>query len=72
MQSPPANPTRPCPVCGAEASYRVWSEGTGYGYVAIRSKKHKISGSMAQPLACTVCGYMPFFVDPEDFRDLGQ
>lgn len=69
MQSQPTKLPPPCPVCGAQPSYRVWSQTTGYGYVIIRSKKHKLNGSMATPLVCTVCGYVQLFVDPEDFRD---
>ncbi len=70
MYSPPNKPSQPCPVCGAEPSYRVWSItlGSGYGHVIIHSKKHKFNGSKATPLVCTVCGYVQLFVNPEDFR----
>lgn len=53
----------------ADASYRVWSQFIANYYVLLRSKKHKIAGSMPTPLVCTVCGYVQFFVNPEDFRD---
>jgi hypothetical protein len=68
MQSQPTRPEEPCPVCGAEPAYRVWSEMTGYGFVSIVSEKHALSGSQARPLVCIVCGYVQLFVDPEDFH----
>lgn len=70
MQQQPTNQPAPCPVCGAEPAYRIWSETAGgYGGVTIRSRKHSFNGSQAKPLVCTVCGYVQLFVDPNDFRD---
>jgi rubredoxin len=63
----PTNQEMSCPVCGAEPAHRVWSQWISYG--AIKSKKHKMSGSQTTPLVCTVCGYVQLFVNPEDFRD---
>ncbi len=55
-------------VCKAESS-RIWTEAATYGYVRLSSKKHKVFGTLARPLVCTVCGYVEHFVNPEDFRD---
>lgn len=56
----------PCPVCGAEPQYRIWSN--FMERIPIYSKKHTMIGSALTPLVCTICGYVQFFVDPEDFR----
>ncbi len=69
MQSQPSNQQQPCPVCGADPSSRIWSQHTRYP-VAIRTEKHKHTGSLAKPLVCTVCGYVQLFVNPEDFRTI--
>ncbi len=69
QQQQPTHPGAPCPVCGAEPQYRTRGQTIGYGHVSIRSKKHSINGTTAQPLVCTVCGYVQLFVNPGDFRD---
>jgi len=74
MSSQPIHPGVPCPVCGAEPPYRIWSQFTyrnavGEGAVNIRSPKHKVVGSEPIPLVCTVCGYVQLFINPQDFRD---
>lgn len=69
MQSLPDRMDVPCPLCGAEPAERIWGETVGYGSVAILPMKHAFYGLPAWPLVCTVCGYVQFFVNPEDFRD---
>jgi len=70
-QSQPVRPGKlPCPVCKAEPRSRIWEElGNGeFGQFRIKSPKHKFLGTEPSALVCTVCGYVQFFVDPEDFR----
>lgn len=74
MEPQPINPpVLPCPVCGAEPHRRTWSQVIGYagGFTLSSPKqKHKfLYETRAEPLVCTVCGYVQFFVNPEDFRD---
>lgn len=69
MQQQPTKPGAPCPVCGAEPRYRVWSIFMSGGDTRIDSKKHPFRGSEPIPLVCKVCGYVQLFVNPEDFRD---
>jgi hypothetical protein len=70
MQPQPINPPpRPCPVCGAEPPYQIWSNFVHQQYAHISSKKHSMMGSQLAPLVCTICGYVQLFVNPEDFRD---
>ena len=70
MQEQPINPPqKPCPVCGADPQYLTWSQTIGYsGGFEIKSYKHTLFNSRATPLICTICGYVQFFVNPEDFR----
>ena len=70
-----------CSICGAGSEKRKWSKtfATAYGAGDIllesggeqqsfwTGPKPKIS--KASPVVCTQCGYVQFFVKPEDFRD---
>jgi hypothetical protein len=72
----------PCSICGAGPEKRKWSKtfaGGAYGAGDIllvsggeqqsfwTGPKPKLS--QASPVVCTQCGYVQFFVRPEDFRD---
>ena len=67
MPYQPPKPDRPCPVCEADSSYRVWGS-IGQTFVFNDAKKH-FTPSPIVPLVCTVCGYIQFFTNPENFRD---
>ena len=69
MQSLPTRTEVPCPCCGAESDKRIWGETVGYGSVAILPMKPALYGLPAWPLVCTICGYVQFFVNPDDFRE---
>jgi hypothetical protein len=70
MQQHITKPDAPCSICEAEPTYRIWSRFIDVrGATNIYSKKHKVVGSPCTPLVCTACGYVQFFVNPEDFRD---
>lgn len=62
-------PPVPCPVCGSAPQYRIWGEVGGYGLKMLSQKHIFFSASRVEPLICTVCGYVQFFVNPKDFRD---
>lgn len=62
-------PVSPCPVCGAEPRYRIWSEFiSGYVDIGIQGRKRWFQSAKPMPLICTACGYVQLFVNPEDFK----
>ncbi|MBO0777608.1 MAG: hypothetical protein J2P37_02160 [Ktedonobacteraceae bacterium] len=68
-----SQPTRAvllCPVCGAEPPYRTWTAPAfGNSGFKLDSPRHPFLGAEVSALVCTVCGYVQFFVNPQDFRD---
>jgi hypothetical protein len=68
----------PCSICGAEAEKRKWcktfSGSYGAGHILLVSREQRSFWgsnpklSQANPVVCTQCGYVQFFVKPEDFR----
>ncbi len=70
----------PCSICGAGPEKRKWSKtplgAYGSGHIMIISEERQSFWvgsnpklSEAVPVVCTQCGYVQFFVNPEDFRD---
>ena len=77
-QPHPALP--PCSICGAGPEKRKWTQlspgGYGSGQITLFSEKKptfwqgmSAELSQASPVVCTQCGYVQFFVNPEDFRE---
>lgn len=69
-----------CSICGAGPEKRKWSKTSpgayGSGRILLLSEKpptfwqgSNAELSQASPVVCTQCGYVQFFVNPEDFRD---
>ena len=61
--------TQPCPMCGADAKFRIGVEiaGTTATYVALRNNREE--GLPAIPQVCSRCGNVQFFVDQLAFRN---
>ncbi len=67
MQQRPIKRDMPCPVCGAEPAYRVWGTASGCVFI-LNDLKRRFAPSHPEPLVCTICGYVQFFVNPDEFR----
>jgi hypothetical protein len=71
----------PCSICGAGPEKRKWCKpfvggyGAGLVMLIVDSKQKRTwlrsapKLEVAKPVVCTQCGYVQFFVKPEDFRD---